>query len=228
MPKSRPPLTVPTLINVPGLTSGIMTALDGIGRHHLRCDLCNSDITLTVTAHPRRFLEHRGQLVCLQARRSQGLPEPSLPLPSIPYIVASLAPEQLSGVACIRCPGLDVIWTPGSIWATYPYHQHDIRAVGWKPVRFQEEENIIVLRSDKCHQQILDTDEPPCIECHLIVNSANYCNVMERAIEVKDHTPWDLLTPQQTRALLQKMASTINTLRTMVLKHITFVIIVFN
>ena len=39
---------------------------------------------------------------------------------------------------------------------------------------------------------------------------------MEHAKDAKDHTPWDLLTIQQTRALLQKMAGMIKSLRTKV------------
>lgn len=214
--KPRSHITEPTSIKVPGSTSGIITIIDTEGRHHVECDLCHSDITLTVTAHPCFFYDHWGHAGCLYAQRRQGLPDPiacSLAAPPIPYIMVTPSPAQSSGLECIQCPGLDVTWTPGSIWETYSYHQHHIRAVGWKPVRFGEEENVIFLQSDKCHQTVLDTDEPPCIECRLIINSANYSHVMEHAKEAKDHTPWNLLTAEQSHALLQKMANTIKMLR---------------
>lgn len=127
--KARPHITEPTLITIPGSSSGIMTVIDMAGKHHVECDLCLSDITLTVTAHPRFFYDHRGHAGCLQLRRSQGLPPPmasSLPQPPIPYIFVAPSPVQSSGLEHIQCPGLDIMWTPGSIWETYPYHQHNI------------------------------------------------------------------------------------------------------
>ena len=125
--KPRSHITEPTSIKVPGSTSGIITIIDTEGRHHVECDLCHSDITLTVTAHPRFFYDHRGHAGCLHARRRQGLPDPiacSLAAPPIPYIMVTPSPAQSSGLERIQCPGLDVTWTPGSIWETYPYHQH--------------------------------------------------------------------------------------------------------
>jgi hypothetical protein len=201
-----------------------MSMIDSInGKHHVKCDLCYSDITLTITAHPRSFIDHRGHTLCLQSRRNQGLPDPdprTLPSASNSASITAIPVPPPSGLARIPCPGLAILWTPGSIWETYPYHQHEIRAVGWMPVSFGEEDNEIFLRSDKCYGMILDTDEPPCKECWLIEYSANFREVMERAKEVKEHTPWDLLTVQQTRALLQKMSAMIASLRTKVNKFI--------
>ena len=219
MTKSLPPVTEPTSIRAPGCSEGIMTTIDkNTGKHHLQCDLCYSDVTLTITAHPRTFISHWGYEGCLQTRRNLGFPEPDpklLPSPPIPRVNVATLPKP-PGLQRISCPGLAILWTPGSIWETYPYHQHEIWAVGWQPVSFGDEENEIFLRSDRCYGIILDTDEPPCRECWLIEYSPNFCEVMERAKDAKDHTPWDLLTIQQTRALLQKMAGMIKSLRTKV------------
>jgi hypothetical protein len=43
--------------------------------------------------------------------------------------------------------------------------------------------------------------------------SSHFIEFMGRATEAKSHTPWDLLSHQQLRALIQKMADTIKTLR---------------
>jgi len=50
----------------------------------------------------------------------------------------------------VPCPGVCIQWAPGSIWATYPYHQHEIKTKrGWKPIAFGKDNNL-VLRADKC------------------------------------------------------------------------------
>jgi hypothetical protein len=76
MPKARAPVAEPTLVRTPN-SPAILSVIDPItGKHHVKCVLCHSDITLTITAHPRSLIDHRGYALCLQSRRSQGLPEP--------------------------------------------------------------------------------------------------------------------------------------------------------
>ncbi|KAF8155394.1 hypothetical protein B0H34DRAFT_849557 [Crassisporium funariophilum] len=159
---------------------------------------------------------HRRGAACLRLRRSQGLPDLDPLVKSIPILLVT-APDNLSETGRqIPCPGQPVEWLPGSIWETYPYYQHNMRAVGWRPIAFNHEENEIVIRSDNCLGFILDTDEPPCKECWSIVFSNQFQEFLLRAKEAKQHTPWELLTAQQMCSLLKKMANTINSLRTQV------------
>jgi len=39
------------------------------------------------------------------------------------------------------CPGIGIYWLPGSVWKSYPYHQHAVQAVGWKPIGFNPKEH---------------------------------------------------------------------------------------
>ena len=135
MTKAHPPLEVPKCIRLPG-APGVTTVIDGTGKHHAQCDLCGFDVTLTITANPHSFQRHQGGEACLKLHRSQGIPntEPmTWPTPEILVAPLSGPSNQLSK---IPCPGLAIAWHPGSIWETYPYHQHEIRAVGWRPVAF--------------------------------------------------------------------------------------------
>lgn len=213
MPRKIPlPVTIPTVIKLPGSVEALTRIEADSGKHIVECDLCHSLITLTVNAHPRAFFTHRGGSVCLQNMRNSGLSMPA-PLTVPPQISVT----RTSGVQEIDCPGLSLQWLPGSVWETYPYHQHEIAAIGWRPVSFGKEDNEIFLRSDDCHGKILSTDEPPCKECRILEYSSRLRVFMDCANEAKPHTPWELLTLAQTRALLQKMATKIQDLRTKVL-----------
>jgi hypothetical protein len=75
---------------------------------------------------------HRGMGPCLQTRKNQGLPLPPLPPSIVPRIM-------VTGEQEVPCSGLGIEWLPGSIWETYPYHRHEVQAMGWKPVSFGEE-----------------------------------------------------------------------------------------
>ena len=215
MTKAHLPMKVPKAIKLPGAPE-ILTTIDGNGKHHIQCDLCGLDITLTVTAHPRSFLKHRHRDACLRLRRSKGLPDPEPFAQAIPLILVAGPDNQSEQSTRIPCPGHAVEWLPGSIWETYLYHQHEVRAVGWWPIAFNHEENEIVLQSDNCLGFILDTDEPPCKECWNIGFSNKFQEFLTWAKEAKDHTPWELLTAQQMCSLLGKMAATIKSLRTQV------------
>ena len=173
MTKAHLPLKVSKCIKLPRAPE-VTTVIDGTGKHHAECDLCGIDITLTITANPRSFQRHQGGEACLKLHRSQGLPDtepttrPTLQILVVPPTGPS---EQLS---IIPCPGVAIAWHPGSIWETYPYHQHEIQAVGWRPVAFGNENNKIFLRSDRCFGFILDIDEPPCKECWQIEYSNKF------------------------------------------------------
>ena len=207
MTKAHLPTEVPVAIKLPGAPE-ILTMINENGKHYIHCDLCGLRITLTATAHHRSFLQHRRGYACLRLRRSNGLPDPEPITQAIPHILVTgpdaSDPSERLGLARIPCPGHAIEWLPGSIWETYPYHQHEVRAVGWRPIAFNHEENEIVLRSDTCLGFILDTDEPPCKECWNIGFSNKFHEFLTRAKEAKDHTPWELLTAQQMCSLLRK------------------------
>ncbi|KIM39217.1 hypothetical protein M413DRAFT_29401 [Hebeloma cylindrosporum] len=112
------------------------------------------------------------------------------------------------------CPGIGVSWLPGSVWESYPYHQHAARAVGWMPIGFDPKANKIFLRSDKCAMELFENDEAPCTRCLLVEHSVEFKSFISRATEVKEHTPWNYLTGEQLLGLLKKMAGQLNTLRT--------------
>jgi hypothetical protein len=114
------------------------------------------------------------------------------------------------------CPGIGVSWLPGSVWETYPYHQHATRAVGWTPIGFDSEANKIFIRSDNCANQLFEEDAAPCTRCLMVEHSVEFKSFISRATEAKEHTPWNYLTSEQLLGLLEKMAGKLNFLRTKV------------
>ena len=51
-------------IRLPGALE-TLTTTDQNSYHIIQCDLCNFDVTLTVTAHPRSFLKYWQGATCL-------------------------------------------------------------------------------------------------------------------------------------------------------------------
>jgi hypothetical protein len=111
------------------------------------------------------------------------------------------------------CPGVGISWLPGSVWESYPYHQHAMRAVGWMPIGFDPKENKIFIRSDSCANQLFENDEVPCTRCLLVEHSPEFRRFISRATEAKEHTPWNYLTSEQLLGLLKKMAGQLKILR---------------
>ncbi|KAJ7766390.1 hypothetical protein DFH07DRAFT_769929 [Mycena maculata] len=149
-----------------------------MSRHLVDCDLCGTEIKLTVVANIQRLTEHRGSDKCRKAamKRPQAswnatptAPAPRLPalnilpqMPTTPFpgptthtrnpsmgtLADSSANLHTSApipssphlrpplVSNLPCPGVAVDWTPGSIWATYPYLQHEVWSIGWEPIAF--------------------------------------------------------------------------------------------
>ena len=103
------------------------------------------------------------------------------------------------------CPGVEIVWDPGSIWSTYPYHQHLVHTTGWTPASFNKTENKIYLRSDKCAKELSKFDFSPCVECRMIPYSSRFKNFMERAQEAKEYTPWDYLTSEQLQRVAKRL-----------------------
>ena len=116
------------------------------------------------------------------------------------------------------CPGVEIVWAPGSIWSTYPYHQHLIYTIGWTPASFNKTENKIYLRSDKCLGELSEFDLSPCVECRIIPYSSCFKDFSQRAKEAMDseHTPWDYLTSEQLQGLAKRLVCDLKKLRTKV------------
>ncbi|KAJ6591405.1 hypothetical protein B0H10DRAFT_1960794 [Mycena sp. CBHHK59/15] len=53
-----------------------------------------------------------------------------------------------------------------------------------------------------------------CSSCKQLPDIAVFVKLKERAVEVKEHTPWDYLTPRQLQALVAKLTDEVNRLRT--------------
>ena len=49
-----------------------------------------------------------------------------------------------------ECTGVLVKWTAGSVWDTYPYHQHGIRNHPWEPIGFEGNNTLVVKRLLYC------------------------------------------------------------------------------
>ena len=62
------------------------------------------------------------------------------------------------------CPGVNIPWAPGSVWATYPYQLHEIDSIGWKPVAFIEDTNSIAICADNCTGSSV-SQQLPCRPC---------------------------------------------------------------
>ena len=114
------------------------------------------------------------------------------------------------------CPGIVVSWLPGSVWGSYPYHQHAEQAIGWMPIAFDSMANKIFLHSDKCVIQLFEQDKAPCTCCLLVKHSVEFKSFISRATEAKEHTLWNFLTGEQLLGLLKKMAGQLKTLHTKV------------
>ncbi|THH14299.1 hypothetical protein EW146_g6009 [Bondarzewia mesenterica] len=64
------------------------------------------------------------------------VPAPTMPI-SVPVSYRSRRiPEPV-------CPGIHIHWTPGSVFTTYAYHQHNTRTLSWEPVAFENEGDLV-------------------------------------------------------------------------------------
>ncbi|KIM77596.1 hypothetical protein PILCRDRAFT_91040 [Piloderma croceum F 1598] len=119
------------------------------------------------------------------------------------------------------CPGTNVPWTPGSIWATYPYHRHEMDSIGWMPVSFIEKTNTISICADSCIGSSTDK-QLPCKPCESLPQSLKFQDFIARATEASKFSNWDYLNSQQLKALLRKLSGMCQKLKTQVRIHILF------
>ena len=106
-----------------------------------------------------------------------------------------------------ECTGVLVHWTAGSVWDSYPYMQHVVRALPWEPIGFDGNNKWHRLRSKEC-SIVLSTDvlnSLCCRKCAAIPHSSEYTAFLNCATNAPDNTPYSYLTPKQTHALLLKV-----------------------
>jgi hypothetical protein len=210
----------------------LTTTINESGIHYIQCNRCLENITLTKTAHVARLVRHQGARPCRRVAEAKGLPyfyghstarnisdnqSTSIPPTSSTIVsgpsISITEPEHHDSSGdeeSVPCPGISVEWTPGSIWATYPYNQHTTGDLEWTPVSFDQERNQIVLQSSHCLVEVSPSPKGvaviPCLQCQGLVNSDQFQTLQDRAKTAQAHTPWDRLTYQQLDAIARRMA----------------------
>jgi hypothetical protein len=120
---------------------------------------------------------------------------------------SSPAPEIDSMQAA--CTGVLVEWTAGSVWDTYPYHQHGIRSHPWEPIGFEGNDSWLRLRSKDCCIVLLHNERNRlcCRKCAAIPSSSEFRKFVGRATNAAEHTPYFFLTQRQLHSLLVKVTT---------------------
>jgi hypothetical protein len=114
--------------------------------------------------------------------------------------------EEQTQLLAPKCLGVIVEWQPGSIWNTYPYHQHAEWVMDWSPIGI-EDNGSLRLRSKTCSIN-LDAKHMPtltCASCQYIPNSVKFKKFMTRAVEAQERTPWAYLNFQQLSNRMHKL-----------------------
>ncbi|KAJ7724109.1 hypothetical protein B0H16DRAFT_1333685 [Mycena metata] len=114
------------------------------------------------------------------------------------------------------CPGVEVPWTPGSVWADYPHLLHENSTTRWEPIKFHSRTNTIVFRSNDCLNPDSGSPHITCTSCQTLPHTVAFINMKSRAKEVKDHTNMRYLTSRQKDILISKMVAELRVLRTQV------------
>ena len=130
------------------------------------------------------------------------VPPPTPPVTSLPS-----APNKLSIIHL--CPGVWVVWQPGSPWDTYAYQQHEISNIKWTLLSVKE--NKVLLRSRNCLHQLEsenDLERGNCSACHALLKSDVLLKFIRWAAlpDAPPHTPWIYLNFVQTRRMLIKLS----------------------
>lgn len=105
------------------------------------------------------------------------------------------------------CPGIIAKWEAGSIWDTYPYHQHGMRKLDWEPIGFDGNNQWIRLRSTYCALELPEGNVLCCQRCGAIQTSANFLKFQSQAAFAPDHTPHAFLNQRQLQAVLSKVVT---------------------
>ncbi|KAL1727252.1 hypothetical protein EV714DRAFT_217661 [Schizophyllum commune] len=98
-------------------------------------------------------------------------------------------------------------WTPGSIWTTYPYSQHEWRHLGWQPDGFVNgDPTKLRVRASYCSITLSSNDpsKRTCAECLKVPNSDKFRRLLATAVQAAPHTPHSYLHYEQIRARLRQ------------------------
>ena len=109
-----------------------------------------------------------------------------------------------------ECTGVLVEWMAGSVWDTYPYHQHGVRKHPWEPIGFKGNDSWLRLRSKDCCIVLLhnEMNRHCCHKCAAIPSLSEYRKFIARATNTTaEHTPYFYLMQQQLHSLLVKVTS---------------------
>lgn len=99
------------------------------------------------------------------------------PHPAMFAIPAPL-PEPAIPPRPVRCPGVRVQWTAGSVGLTYPFRQHDVRTLSFAPSGYVRDHlgEWLFLRSSRCLEYITPVmgaaEQPPCRACATTITPA--------------------------------------------------------
>lgn len=209
--------TEPLVYTLPGGAT-ITTEIDPVtGIHKIKCDRCDKVVTLTTSGKLSRFITHRRTHFKSDATVSESdgtgsqAASESTGSSSASSVYSShsrnsslsdLASNLATTALNPPCPGVEVPWSPGSIWTTYPFHLHNrSQDLGWEPVSISSRQNCIRLRSDRCQFPESGGDGVPCLPCQTMKESREFESLQARAMEAKPHTPYDYLTHKQLQAV---------------------------
>lgn len=91
-----------------------------------------------------------------------------------------------------ECTGVLVEWMAGSVWDTYPYHQHGTQNLAWYPMGFTDNDKWLHLCAKSCKVILTRDDELNrrcCSECAKVPHSAAFITFRQRAVDASEHTP---------------------------------------
>jgi hypothetical protein len=107
------------------------------------------------------------------------------------------------------CKGQPVEWVGGTVWQAYSYGQHENEDMSWKPIGWAGD-YVIILRAKRCHgrdsegkgMRDAEREKQRCKECEALLYSPALQRCMERAMEIRPHTPWRYLNHEQMSLLV--------------------------
>jgi hypothetical protein len=202
--------------------------------HIVTCNLCSLVVKLPLTANPQPLESHLKACKARQekraARQEKRAAREFQTLDAVPEAERSFGLQLLFHMPTtsinsdrrtpVECPGQWVQWSAGSIWETYPFRLHKAKDIGWIPISIDESHNGLVVRAKKCWRKLEEFDSEdnpsPCFPCREVPRAAEFKAVVNRAENVKDHTPWIYLTDLQKEKAMRQMVVTIRRLRSQV------------
>ena len=143
-------------------------------------------------------------------------PIPSRQLSALPSRASSRAPSSYPDTTK-ECLGVAVKWEPGTIWDSYPFHQHENRFFPWRPVGVMNDE-WLRLRSDTCSRRT-SNENSVCKECSIIPHHEKFRKAVDRATSdsvLGGNIPWQFLSRRQLIAHNRATTEKLRKLRQMV------------